>query len=161
MSSSKSPVSISYKRPFYSRTRFLFFALLLIAVYSYGWRVTQIELGELVRDVHLVKPLIQDLLRPDIINFKTKTELANTYFSLSHKQSLSREQKKSTLSPVIILSINKGQKGDRIRVFGSGFRPNEKGKIIWINSIDQEYPLGLFETNLKGSFESSFTFSHV
>ena len=41
----KPSIDISYRRPFYARTRFLFFALLLISIYSYGWRVTEIELG--------------------------------------------------------------------------------------------------------------------
>ena len=49
----KRSIDISCRRPFYTRTRFLFFALLLISVYSYSWHVTEIELGELVRDAHL------------------------------------------------------------------------------------------------------------
>ena len=82
----KRSIDISYRRPFYARTRFLFFALLLISIYSYGWRVTEIELGELVRDAHLVKPLIRDLLHPDLFTFETETESADAYFVLSGQQ---------------------------------------------------------------------------
>ena len=63
------PHNIPDRRPFYARTRLLFFFLLAVVVYSYGWRVTNIELGELVRDAHLVKPLVRDLLRPDLLTF--------------------------------------------------------------------------------------------
>ena len=86
MLGSKSSSKVSYKSPFYARTRFLFIILLVIAVYSYGWRVTEIELGELVQDIHLVKPLIRDLLRPDILTFQTKTESANAFFALLNQQ---------------------------------------------------------------------------
>ena len=69
MADSTPSSNVSYKRPFYAQTRFLFIALLLAAVYSYGWRVTEIEPGELVRDAHLVKPLVRDLLHPDLFTF--------------------------------------------------------------------------------------------
>ena len=78
----KRSIDISCRRPFYTRTRFLFFALLLISVYSYGWHVTEIELGELVRDAHLVKPLIRDLLHPALFTFETETESTYTPFVL-------------------------------------------------------------------------------
>ena len=79
------PHNISYRSPFYARTRFLLIFFLAIAVYSYGWRVTNIELGELVRDAHLVKPLIRDLLHPDIFTFETRSESADTFFILSDR----------------------------------------------------------------------------
>ena len=72
MVGSRSPLNIPYRRPFYARTRFLFIGFLIIVIYSYGWRVTEIELGSLVRDAHLVKPLLRDFLNPDILTFKKK-----------------------------------------------------------------------------------------
>ena len=148
----KRSIDISYRRPFYARTRFLFFALLLISIYSYGWRVTEIELGELVRDAHLVKPLIRDLLHPDLFTFETETESANAFFVLSGRQLSLGKIKKDAQGPVLTLSNNSGQIGNTIGVSGKGFRSNETGRIIWINSIEQEYPLGLFETDAGGNF---------
>ena len=150
----KPSIDISYRRPFYARTRFLFFALLLISIYSYGWRVTEIELGELVRDAHLVKPLIRDLLHPDLFTFETETESADAYFVLSDQQLPLGQTKKDVQGPVLTLSSDSGQIGNTIEVSGKGFRPNETGRIVWINSIEQEYPLGLFETDAGGNFHS-------
>ena len=150
----KPSIDISYRRPFYARTRFLFFALLLISIYSYGWRVTEIELGELVRDAHLVKPLIRDLLRPDLFTFETETESADSYFVLSGQQLPLGQIKKDVQGPVLTLSSDSGQIGNTLEVSGTGFRPNETGRIVWINSIEQEYPLGLFETDAGGNFHS-------
>ena len=150
----KPSIDISYRRPFYARTRFLFFALLLISIYSYGWRVTEIELGELVRDAHLVKPLIRDLLHPDLFTFETETESADAYFVLSGQQSPLGQIEKDVQGLVLTLSSDSGQIGNTIEVSGKGFRPNETGRIVWINSIEQEYPLGLFETDAGGNFHS-------
>ena len=150
----KPSIDISYRRPFYARTRFLFFALLLISIYSYGWRVTEIELGELVRDAHLVKPLIRDLLHPDLFTFETETESADAYFVLSGQQSPLGQIEKDVQGPALALSSDSGQIGNTIEVSGKDFRPNETGRIVWINSIEQEYPLGLFETDAEGSFHS-------
>jgi len=150
----KPSIDISYRRPFYARTRFLFFALLLISIYSYGWRVTEIELGELVRDAHLVKPLIRDLLHPDLFTFETETESADAYFVLSGQQLPLGQIEKDVQAPVLTLSSDSGQIGNTLEVSGTGFRPNETGRIVWINSIEQEYPLGLFETDAGGNFHS-------
>jgi phosphonate transport system permease protein len=150
----KPSIDISYRRPFYARTRFLFFALLLISIYSYGWRVTEIELGELVRDAHLVKPLIRDLLHPDLFTFETETESADAYFVLSGQQLPLGQIEKDVQGPVLTLSSDSGQIGNTIEVSGKGFRPNDSGRIVWINSIEQEYPLGLFETDAGGNFHS-------
>ena len=153
----KPSIDISYRRPFYARTRFLFFALLLISIYSYGWRVTEIELGELVRDAHLVKPLIRDLLHPDLFTFETETESADAYFVLSGQQLPLGQIEKGLQGPVLTLSSDSGQIGNIKEVSGKGFRPNETGRIVWINSIEQEYPLSLFETDAGGNFHSDIT----
>ncbi|SVD67441.1 uncharacterized protein METZ01_LOCUS420295, partial [marine metagenome] len=147
------PSIISYRRPFYARTRFLFFILLVISIFIYGWRVTEIQLGELVRDVHLVKPLVRDLLNPDLLTFDIESESASTFFILSGQQSSLNKSQKFSLGPVISVSKNTGQVGDTIEVSGKGFRPNRKGRLVWVNSIEQEYPIGFFETDLVGKFK--------
>ncbi len=148
----KPSIDLNYRRPFYARTRFLFFALLLISIYSYGWRVTEIELRELVRDAHLVKPLIRELLKPDLFTFEMQTESANEFFALSEHQSPFNQTEKGIKGPFITLANDSGQIGDTIEVSGNGFKPNETGRMVWVNSIEQEYPLGLFETDEEGNF---------
>ena len=149
----KPPSNISHRRPFYARSRFLFLALLAISAYSYGWRVTEIELGELARDVHLVKPLVRDLLHPDLFTFETEGESANVFFVLSGQQSSFGKTKKAIPGPVLAVSKNTNQIGDTIKVSGKGFRPNKKGRMLWVNSIEQEFPLGPFKTDASGNFQ--------
>ena len=54
----------------YLKTKFLVIVLAVLSVYSYGWKVTEIEIRELFRDFHLVKPLVKELVSPDL--FKRK-----------------------------------------------------------------------------------------
>ncbi len=57
------------RRPF-SLSRFLrnlAFLAIAILVYAYGWRVTEINLGVLVLDVKDIKPLVVDLVHPEIL----------------------------------------------------------------------------------------------
>ena len=73
---------ISTRRPF-SLRRFLrnvVFLLVAVAVYTYGWRVTQIDLGTLVRDVKDIKPLVVDLIHPELtVREKKQIRLAVEY----------------------------------------------------------------------------------
>ena len=59
--------------PTYARTKFIFIALTVLAAYSYGWKVTEIDLGELFRDFHLVKPLAKELAHPDLFTHKKQS----------------------------------------------------------------------------------------
>ncbi len=68
------------RRPF-SWKRFLkraVFVALAVAIYTYGWRVTQINLKMLVEDVGDIKPLIVDLLRPEFVT-REKQEVRLAY----------------------------------------------------------------------------------
>src|SRR3990170_732853 len=61
-------------RPWFQSARFLLFLVLLLAVYIYGWRVTKIDLPELVGGARFVKPFIFDLVRPDVLERDTRRE---------------------------------------------------------------------------------------
>ena len=137
-------------RPFIARTRFLVIALLVGAVYSYGWRVTEIDLGELVRDFHLVKPLVRDLLQPDLITAETDSLQVEASFNLSGSSDFSLPPHREGAR--IELSHLKGRIGDRVTVEGFDLPPGKSGQLFWVNAIEQEYPLGSFTVNEDGKF---------
>jgi hypothetical protein len=66
--------------PTYARTKFIFIALAVLAVYSYGWKVTEINLGELFRDFHLVKPLVTELAQPDLFSRQKQSQTTEVAF---------------------------------------------------------------------------------
>ncbi len=150
---SAKPEAPETRRPWYARTRILFLALLIGVVYSYGWRVTEIDIGELVRDVHLVKPLIRDLLQPDLMRPDTETLTVETGFYLADGFSSVRPQEKSdAAAPALMLSRREGRVGDALRVEGVRLPPDSQGVLYWVNAIEQEFPLGKFTTGGEGAF---------
>ncbi|GJL78542.1 MAG: hypothetical protein NPINA01_15310 [Nitrospinaceae bacterium] len=150
--------SLNTGRPLIARTRFLVIALVLGAVYSYGWRVTEIDLRELVRDFHLVKPLVRDLLQPDLLTFETESMTVEAPFFLSGNSFFTHSNPAPSPSTeaAILLSRKKGKIGDAVRVTGSHLPPEKHGQVFWVNAIEQEFPLGSFTTDAQGKFFLSF-----
>ncbi len=122
-------------------------------VYSYGWRVTEIDLGELVRDVHLVKPLVRDLLRPDLVRADSETVTVETGFLLSDGFAAALLQENDGAdAPALVLSRQEGRVGDALRVQGVRLPPDSRGTLYWVNAIEQEFPLGDFTIGEDGAF---------
>lgn len=142
-------------RPFYAKTKFVFLLLIVGMVYSYGWRVTEIDLVELVTDVQLVQPLVSALLQPDLITHDTDSRTVEAKFYLSDSPS-PKEKKPAgpgAPSPALLLSKRHGQEGDALRVNGIHMEPHRTGQLIWVNAIEQEYPLGEIATDGAGTFQ--------
>ncbi len=151
------PRSEPVVRPFYARTRFLVFALLAGAVYTYGWKVTEIDLGELVRDVHLVKPLVRDLLQPDLFTPETDSVTVEAAFFLENGPRPRVPEKAPATGPRLEASRSTGRVGDRLRVTGRGLPPDKPGTLYWVNAIEQEFPLAEVETDAQGRFRATIT----
>jgi phosphonate transport system permease protein len=140
-------------RPFYARTRFILLVLVAGIIYTYGWKVTQIQPGNLIRDFHLVKPLISALLQPDLITRNTDSSTTEATFQLAEASGL-----EATLtppidpSPTLQLSRTTGSIGDAVIVEGFHLLPNRQGQLFWVNSIEQEFPLGEIATDSSGRF---------
>lgn len=145
-------------KPFYARTRFLVIALLAGIVYSYGWRVTEIDLGEMVRDFRLVKPLARELLHPDLITPNTDSATVETDFKLSRFSPQPKEiHPPEGDEPALFLSVQKGKMGDPLVVEGFHLKPQVEGKLYWVNSIEQEFLLSALRTDREGRFSREIT----
>lgn len=155
----KNPSTVfSPPKPFYARTRFFLIALFAVVVYSYGWRVTEIDLGEMVRDFHLVKPLARELLRPDLITTNTDSTTVETDFKLSRFSPQPKEIRPPGVEePVLLLSAKQGKMGDPLVVEGFHLKPKTEGKLYWVNSIEQEFLLSAFRTDAEGRFSREIT----
>jgi phosphonate transport system permease protein len=144
--------SLNTGRSFMSRTRVLVIALAVGAIYSYGWRVTEIDLGELARDFHLVKPLVRDLLQPDLFTLETESVTTEARFLLSENSRPTSTPPPTKDGAKILLSRQKGKIGDTVTVTGEHLLAGKPGQLFWINSIEQEFPLGSFTTDARGEF---------
>ena len=140
-------------RPFYFKARFIIIALIIGAIYSYGWKVTEIDLGLLIRDSHLVKPLLKDLLHPDLVTANTESVTLEKEYLLSNQSKFLKEITAPNNSQATIeLSSTRGKVGDSLQVKGFNIDPGKSGKLFWVNSIEQEYLVGEFTTDSSGKF---------
>ena len=145
------------RSPFYAKTRFFVIALAILSFYSYGWKVTEIEVGELFRDFHLVKPLIRELASPDLLTREKETQIVEVVFLLSSKNRNTIPEKNEDANPRLILSRQSGEISDILTVRGLNMRPDETGIVYWVNAIEQEFPLGTFSTDSSGAFQKEIT----
>jgi len=137
-----------------SNSKILLALLTFILLFSYGWKITEIDLKEMVRDAHLVKPLISALLQPDIINSNKEFQEIKTVFYLDEIPLVSPKVPHENAPQIILSSIN-GSRGDPISVDGKNLKPNVHGQLFWVNSIEQEFPMEEIVLNAEGSFHST------
>ncbi len=140
-------------RPFYARTRFILLALAAGMIYTYGWQVTQIQPGHLIRDFRLVQPLIMALLQPDLITPETESTTVEAAFQLANATGPeSAIAPPASPTPTLHLSRATGIMGDSLSVEGFHLPGQRNGQLFWVNSIEQEFPLGEIATDADGRF---------
>ena len=143
--------------PNYFRTKFFFIALAVLAIYSYGWTVTEINLGGLFRDFHLVKPLVKELTQPDLFSREKKSQTTEIEFFLTADLNKNQASTGSNETRQLVLSQSSGQIGDRLTITGRRLKSNSGGTLFWVNEIEQEFPLGKFKTDSTGKFQKDIT----
>lgn len=137
----------------YLKTKFLVIVLSVLAVYSYGWKVTEIEVRELFRDFHLVRPLVKELVSPDLFTRKKKMQIVETSFFLSKSHREKTTHDRESRFPMLLLSDKSGEIADTLTVSGLNLKPEQTGVLYWVNAIEQEFPLGTFNTDSSGTFK--------
>jgi phosphonate transport system permease protein len=148
----------SWPVAWYRSWRFYFWALAVLAAYAYGWRVTQIRIGELWRGAHLIEPFVAALASPDVVTRDQQLEKGMSAFSYGGETpSLGAPPG----GPRLMLSRISGAIGDRVTATGEGFTPNRKGMLWWENQIGQRQQLGSLATDARGSFSLEFTAPEV
>ena len=145
------------KVPIFARTKFVLATLALLAVYSYGWKVTEINLSDLFSDFHLVKPLVRELARPDLFSRQIQKQITETEFFLIDDSNRTKKKSISSGKQHLYLSKRSGKVGDRLIIAGLRLRSNSKGKVFWVNEIEQEFPLGDFATDSSGKFQKDIS----
>ena len=102
--------------------------------------------------------MISALLHPDLITRETESFTTETTFQLTR---ISGPEATITLpvsaSPTLQLSRTTGRMGDTLTVEGFHLPPNRQGQLLWINSIEQSFPLGEMATDSDGRFYKEIT----
>ena len=100
---------------------------ILVMIYAYGWNVTEINLVDLATKWTLAKPLLTDLVRPDLLVRKPRLQSHEVGIGLDGTPAPPATGGIGTLT----LSATTAREGDRVTVTGGGFERSRPVELIW------------------------------
>ncbi|MCS7236332.1 MAG: phosphonate ABC transporter, permease protein PhnE [Armatimonadota bacterium] len=123
--------------------------VLAAAAFAYGWRVTRIDLGELATKAHLVRPLVRDLLRPELLERVPRVQEVAVPVSLGGGE----PPLPPSRGPQVQVSSRAVRVGQEVVVRGEEFEPGRPGRLVWRDATGAPAPLAEFSTDARGGFQ--------
>ena len=145
-------------RPGLGALRVLVWLLVLGLIYAYGWKVTQIDLVELATKWSLARPLLVDLVRPDLIAREQLTQVTDAGIGLDGTAAPPAELRGPGR---LTLSTTSAKVGDRVTLSGEGFAPSRPVELIWRDQAGSTVTIGRVMTDPSGRFEATITIPDV
>jgi phosphonate transport system permease protein len=130
----------------------------LTLIYAYGWKVTQINLVELATKWSLAKPLLYDLIRPDLIQRYPRLQRADAGIGLDGTPPPPPEirgEGRITVTP------QTARQGDRVTVIAEGFAPSRPIEIIWRDQAGSTATVAKGTADASGRFETTIAVPNV
>jgi len=150
------PRPLPAPRAWYQSIRFLLFLAVLIVVYAYGWRVTQIDIPALGSGTQFVKPFVRDLIRPDVLARDVQVQEVQVGMSVDPKVP-PEDIAVTPGGPQVTVSTRIAPVGSVVTVTGRGFEPNASGALFWLSAIGNPAHVGAFRTDAQGGFSATIT----
>lgn len=122
---------------------------LAAAAFAYGWRVTRIDLGELVTKAHLVRPLVRDLLRPEVLERVPRVQEAAVSVSLDGPPPPAPPARTPWR---LEASTRRVRVGQELELRGEGFAASRPGRLVWRDATGAPSQLAEFSTDAAGRF---------
>jgi phosphonate transport system permease protein len=146
-------------RPWYTRSWGALALLLLILSYTTGWVITKIDLPSFVKDAANAKPLLLDLVRPEMFEKAPTEQWARAKYQIPCTDTPPAPAIIQTGKPgvVIIRGGTCGDRGNFLQVRGENFEPNAKGTLYWVDPIGMKERIRVINTDAEGTFEYTFT----
>jgi hypothetical protein len=120
--------------------------ILGVAIYAYGFEITQIDLQELrseQRQVSLVR-VLRTLAQPEFIEFEHEEHVvAPIYVPCPATESIPALEAPAAAGPRLTVEPACAAPGEQVRVEGSGFFPNVEGPVRFVPGSDPTYSVQL------------------
>ncbi len=146
-------------RPGTGTLRLILWLVALVAIYAYGWRVTQIDLIEMATKWHLAKPLLSDLLHPDLLDRYPLRQIAEAGIGLDGTPP---PPSAPAAGPGrVSLSTTSTKIGGQITVTGEGFAPSRPVELIWRDQAGATASIAKLTTDTSGRFQTTITVPNV
>jgi phosphonate transport system permease protein len=133
--------------------------LVLGVIYAYGWQVTQINLGELVSKAYLARPLLLDLVRPDVIAREPRLQTADAGVGLNDSAPPPSEVRRP--EGRVVVTPASPRIGETVTIEGSGFAASRPVELSWKDQAGAEAPLATATTDAGGRFRVTVTVPDV
>lgn len=146
--------------PFYGSSAGLAFIALLVLSYVVGTLITQFRPKLLITDAHLVRPLIKNLLSPDVFAREQKSLRVAMEFPIPCPETVPPMPTVGD-KPAVILSKTCGNFGDEITVEVYNLRPNTEVRINWLDPSGVTQPLVRRMTDENGRLTYTFVAEDV
>jgi phosphonate transport system permease protein len=140
-------------RPGAGVLRMLAWLAVLGLIYAYGWRVTQIDLGELVSKAYLISPLLHDLVRPDVLERRPRLEVADVGIGLEGTSPPAPEVARTR--GLVTVMPAAAQIGQTVTVTGEGFTPRRPVALIWKDQSGSLAQVADATTDEAGRFQTT------
>lgn len=135
-----------------SSWRFVGVLLVAIIVYSYGWRVTEIDLQTLVTGAPDIVHIVTQIIQPDLLSRDRAYQSAYAGFLLPCGDTSPAQATRSESEPYLVLSQTCGSPGEPLSVEGFNFRPNTRGTLRWTPPVGTQRSLQHFDSDENGHF---------
>lgn len=137
-------------------------AVLLFVVYWYGWRVTEIDLVTLITDVADVKPIVNSLLRPRLLEQEEFTQRHKALIWVPCADAYPDMEVEPLIpgAPYVTVSSDCANVGQPVTVEGYDFEPNVKGSLRWVVGYSRRR-IDYVTTDADGEFVYTFKVPEV
>jgi len=126
--------------------------LLVVAIiYSYGWNVTRIDVGQLITKVYLVRPLVRDLVRPDVLRWTPRLQTASASLNFTAEGAPAPGPSVQT-GPRVVLSSEVVKPGSPLVIRGEGLAPSRPAAIYWKDQSGATAKALDLRTDAQGEF---------
>ena len=119
------------KKPRHSSWRNVLIVIILAVAYVYGWRITQINLKDLISDVADVGPIMKGLVSPVLLSQPEQEDWIKTHFQVPCTDSPPPQLEPSS-EAYFTLSKTCGNIGDQVALDGYNFYPGAEARINWV-----------------------------
>ena len=131
--------------------------LLVVAIiYSYGWNVTRIDVGQLITKVYLVRPLVRDLVRPDVLRWTPRLQTASASLNFTAEGAPAPGPSVQT-GPRVVLSSEVVKPGSPLVIRGEGLAPSRPAAIYWKDQSGATAKALDLRTDAQGAFVVQLT----
>ncbi len=122
--------------------------VLALAAFAYGWRVTGINLQELATNAHLIRPLVRDLVRPEVLERVPRLQEVEIPVALGAPPPPAPPVR----GPQVMASTRSVRVGQEVVLEGEGFAPGRPGRVVWRDATGAPASLAEFTTDPSGRF---------